>query len=66
MRKLTAKQKLQLHEDLSVAKVRVLVDWGYNNEEIAKILNLPLTEVNIYIKKYDIKPILNFEELINE
>ena len=65
MRKLTQREKLQLHEDLSVAKIRVLIDWEYTNEEIAKILGLPITEVNVYIKKYGIVPITKFEEFVS-
>lgn len=55
MRRLTAKEKLQLHEDLSVAKTKVLIKWDYTNEEIAKVLGLPITEINIYVKKYKLR-----------
>ena len=64
MRKLTQKEKLKLHEDLSVAKIRVLTDWEYTNEEIAKILGLPVTEVNIYVKRYNIYKSTSFEDLV--
>lgn len=66
MRKLTQREKLQLHEDLSVAKIRVLMDWDYTNEEIAKILGLPVTEVNVYVKKHNIIPITKFEDLVKD
>ena len=64
MRKLTIKEKLQLHEDLSVAKIQVLMNWDYTNDEIAKILSLPITEVNIYIKKHNLYKITKFEDLV--
>lgn len=55
MRRLTAKEKLQLSEELKVAKINVLIKWGYSNEEIAKILSIGVTEVNIYVKKYSMR-----------
>ena len=61
MRKLTNREKLQLDEDLRIAKIKVLCRWGYNNEEIAKILSLPITEVNIYDKKYNLREELESE-----
>lgn len=52
MRQLTHKEKLQLREELRVSQIKVLLEWDFNSEEIAKTLNLPITEVKIYITKY--------------
>ena len=55
MKKLSPKEKLQLREDLIVAKMSVLIKWNYSDEEIAKVLGLPMTEINIYVKKHKLR-----------
>lgn len=54
MRQLTAKEKLQLKEELKVAQIRILLEWDFELDDIARILKIGITEVRIYVKKYDL------------
>lgn len=58
MRQLTNREKLQLTEELRVAKIKVLINWDFSNEEISELLRLSITEVNIYVKKYNLRGLL--------
>ena len=55
MRKLTKKEYLDLGEELGVAKIKVLVKWGFSTEEIAKGMELPKSVIRRIIKKHNIK-----------
>jgi len=55
MRKLERKELRLLGNDLNVAKIKVLVKWGFSDEEIANIMSMSTTVVCRIMNKYGIK-----------
>lgn len=55
MRELSKKELRILGNDLNVAKIQVLVKWGFSDEEIANIMTMYTTGVRRIMNKYGIK-----------
>ena len=55
MRELSKKELRILGNDINVAKIRVLVKWGFSDEEIANIMTMYTTGVRRIMNKYGIK-----------
>lgn len=55
MKELSKKELRLLGNDLNVAKIRVLVKWGFSDEEIANIMTMYTTGVRRIMNKYGIK-----------
>lgn len=55
MRELSKKELRMLGNDINVAKIRVLVKWGFSDEEIANIMTMYTTGVRRIMNKYGIK-----------
>ena len=43
--KLTKEETIQLGRDINTAVAKVLRDWGFSNEEITKVMNLPESSI---------------------
>ena len=54
MKKRSKKDMVKLGEELDVAQIRVLSDWGLSVEKISYVMKQPVSVISRIMDKYDI------------